>query len=874
MSAKWVRSKQWEREHLVGALTPLRWLVHAFSTIWLAVILLGLVAVFGILASVPIGIIALIPTWLVYAATVIVALVLGAALPTWGVLGLARSAGWSFGARFVVGFVAAVALALATLWLWQHYAWPVLRYNRVSGEGLMFFPGFVDRYKDLTVRRLPGMEMSELEFYGWWPLKWVLLAFVVNMVVATVRRIEFVFVNIGVLTVHTGIVVIALGSVYYSAGKAEGDTILLAGEADATTGAPDPGPLVQGFFDNTRTVLRLRQSPARDGGANFEQRLLVGLPRYNDYNLSVLGGAAQPDGGRTLDIPVPAPFRPDGQNLIDTDIGIRVVGYAAYAEMRSTWRQAAPAEGEKPRPARFIELLSSVTPGQPAPADPTAPQRVIGSFPLFPEAPAGRWQSLSGALAVEYTRGMPEARWQELTANLPETAAHALIVEVPGQKLSRIYPVQPGQTIELGEPAWKLEVRSISPEPPFRIITPGYEGSSSSVAVVRVTPPAGSGTPFERYVYHRFAELNQDLLDEKQASGMPKRRAADSAIRIGYLDGSMLQVYIDEQPPASGGEPTVRAIVRAPGQLPRVIAGLGKSGVIPIAPMVSLRLGEAWANAERVSVPDSVPDADRTEREAIGTHRKAAVAVEVSLNKPGTPGWKRTVWTPFTQYFDFSSAGATPVPLPDGRVLEVSFGRLYIPFPDRMALQLKDFEMIPYPHSTQARDYRSDLIVHRLHQGRFVDSVHATSLNEPLKISPFIWDDQRSWPSNFAGWVGSKLGATQFKFSQAGWDSRGWTATKAEADAGRIRRPHAQFTILGVGNNPGIYIIAGGAIMMGVGTPWAFYVKPWLLRRRADRVKRELAAVGKIPVPGARAANNLNGGVPAERSQSAAGAGT
>ncbi|MGH7130775.1 MAG: hypothetical protein ACREJO_02385 [Phycisphaerales bacterium] len=885
MSAKWVRSKQWEREHLTGVWAPVRWVLHAFSTIWLAVILLSLLATFGILASVPVGIMALAPTWIVYALTAAAAVALGAALPAWLVVGRMRRAGVAPAARFAVGLALVIGLTLMSAWLWQQYAWPRLRYSRTTGEGLMLFASFVDRYKDVTVRRLPGMEMSELEFYAWWPLKWVLLAFVVNMVVATVRRIEFVFVNLGVLTVHTGIVTIALGSVFYSTSKVEGDTILLAGEVDPTTGVPQPGggAPVQGFFDNIRTVMRLRQTPSRDPSGAFEQRALVGLPRYNDYNLAVLGqrtgstgGASESDDGRMLDLPVPAPFRPDGQNLIDPDIHVRVVGYASYADMRPTWRKVpVPADPTAATPARFIELLSSVPPPGEQPGKPAAAgdeQRVIRVLPFFPTIPAGRWRNLSGAMAIETTRNMPEGRWQELTANLPATALHALVVEIPGQNVSRLYPVQPGQVLEVGEPKWKLEVKELLPQPPFPIITKGYDGAVSSVAIVRVTPPAGSGGAYERYVYSRYSELNQDLLDEKQPNGMPKRRGADGAIKLGYIDASILQVNIDEQ--ATDGKSSIRAIVRIPGQAPRIITGLADDGVIPVAPMVSLRLGERWANAEQIIVPVSVPDADRTERDAIGTHRKAAIAVEVSRVKPGggAPEWKTVVWAPFTQYFDFTGESSIPVRLPDGRVLEVAFGRLYIPFQDRMAVQLKDFEMIPYPHSTQARDYRSDLVVYRLHQGQFEPSTHMTSLNEPLKISPFIWDSQRGWFTNFGGWAMSKLGASQYKFSQAGWDSRGWNKSRAEAEAGKLSRPFATFTILGVGNNPGIHIIAAGAVMMGAGIPWAFYVKPWLLRRRAERMKRELAAAGKIPVPGAPAANN--GGVGAGREARPAGAGT
>src|SRR5207302_8686123 len=122
--------------------------------------------------------------------------------------------------------------------LWVRFIWPQIAYDPGTHHGLRLFTGFVERNKAITLRRLPGMEMSELEYYAWWPLRVILLTFVMNMVVATVRRIDFVFRNIGVLTVHTGIVTIALGSVYYSGLKQEGDTLLLAGNPDPATGQP------------------------------------------------------------------------------------------------------------------------------------------------------------------------------------------------------------------------------------------------------------------------------------------------------------------------------------------------------------------------------------------------------------------------------------------------------------------------------------------------------------------------------------------------------------------------------------------------------------------------------------------------------------
>ena len=55
MSAKWVRSQQWDDRHLTGALWPVKIVVRLFSWISTAIVLLSCVAIYGILASVPIG---------------------------------------------------------------------------------------------------------------------------------------------------------------------------------------------------------------------------------------------------------------------------------------------------------------------------------------------------------------------------------------------------------------------------------------------------------------------------------------------------------------------------------------------------------------------------------------------------------------------------------------------------------------------------------------------------------------------------------------------------------------------------------------------------------------------------------------------------
>src|SRR3954454_4258870 len=82
MSAKWVRSKQWDDQHIPGWAWPLRFLLRTFSGIPLAVCLLSCVVLYATLASVPIGLLALAPTYILLALGLAAAVGFGAGVPT------------------------------------------------------------------------------------------------------------------------------------------------------------------------------------------------------------------------------------------------------------------------------------------------------------------------------------------------------------------------------------------------------------------------------------------------------------------------------------------------------------------------------------------------------------------------------------------------------------------------------------------------------------------------------------------------------------------------------------------------------------------------------------------------------------------------
>ncbi|MEM7622038.1 MAG: hypothetical protein AAF235_02425 [Planctomycetota bacterium] len=876
MSRKWQRTKRWDAEHLRGPfLTPVRWVLHALSSIRLAVITLTLVALYGTVASVPIGLLALIPTWLIIIGTAALA---GGALAVLAG-GIARAVTSTRGraVRFSATVLCGLAGGVAGGWLWASFAWPVLHYDPASGTGLRLFAGFVEAYDSTTLRRLPGFEMTELEFYSWWPMRALLLLFVLNMFVATVRRIELTFKNLGVLTVHSGIITIALGSVYYQTLKLEGDTILVAGNPPLEAGAePAPGPAQRVFYDGTRMVLFVSQEGRRTaiGSPLWQQLRIEGLPRYNAYALDAglpdherllshvatqdtaaaaadthdhdHSGDAE-DRGRTLDIDLPKPTVRGG---LDPDIEFSIVGYAPYADLATEQVVTAPGDiaavpPEVPlNPVRQLELFFT----------PLGETREDGDQPSFrftlqPRTPASRL-SRTADLAVEMTDGMDTERWRDLQAPNETGAAGLLVIEVPGATRDDgavprvVVPSEPGASYEIGDTGWTVAVASVSDDPPFPLITEGYEGATSSVAVLRITPP--DEPAYDRWVYHRFPEISQDLLPSEDGTpgGMPSRRDADPAIRVSFVDASRLQIFVDRVEANRW-----RAIVREPGRGARVFGPFASGEkVLDVIPRIDIAALEGWPHAETVEVPRPVPEADQDGR-FVGTHDMAKIAVEVSLpSGGGEPRWSEIIWLPFSRYMGMGDDTLRSVTLPDGREVTLAFGRLQRPFPG-FSLRLLNFEMIAYDHRGAPRDFQSRLLVDRpAFTGEAADFQPYESiakLNAPLR-APYVWEDRRGLISNVGMRLTNGLNPNQFKISQAGWDQAGWNETQELADQGLVPGPRARFTIMQVGNNPGIHVIAFGGVLMAVGIPWAFYVKPWLVRR--EKARLAATAASRAPV--------------------------
>lgn len=75
-----------------------------------------------------------------------------------------------------------------------------------------------------AIRQSRWFEMTEYEWFHWWPFDAMIAILCVNLTLVTLRKIPLRLVNLGVWMIHAGIIVLCIGSVIYFSLKVEGDT--------------------------------------------------------------------------------------------------------------------------------------------------------------------------------------------------------------------------------------------------------------------------------------------------------------------------------------------------------------------------------------------------------------------------------------------------------------------------------------------------------------------------------------------------------------------------------------------------------------------------------------------------------------------------
>ena len=220
--------------------------------------------------------------------------------------------------RTVKSFSVRVLDFLSSVWLGLF--WAVLLFIYCSiGSGIP------------TVRQLPFLELTEFEWFNWWPFNTLIILLCTTLILATIRRIPLRLVNLGVWTIHTGIIILCIGSYYYFGTKVEGDApvfrrrvnismpglassasmLAVPGNATTVTVGPDNWRFQIQSTDTEWPILSDENKGERAYAVNvmvqpptgepFVRQLLAGFPQYTEDVIPGKGRAIKSLGRRLID---------------------------------------------------------------------------------------------------------------------------------------------------------------------------------------------------------------------------------------------------------------------------------------------------------------------------------------------------------------------------------------------------------------------------------------------------------------------------------------------------------------------------------------------------------------------------------------------
>jgi hypothetical protein len=199
-------------------------------------------------------------------------------------------------------------------------------YCSIGSAGVIFPSGGELVYDQM--RQWRPFEMTEFEWFHWWPFDLMMALIAVNIAVTTVRKIAFRPVNYGVWTIHGGILLMMLGCWVYFGTKVEGDapvarrmiTAELLGPPDSS-GAP-----------TVRDSVTVLASP----GQRFA--LTDGARRYDidvssiDPNWTMRSGEADSKSAYSVMLSVKRTGGPEGDGVPPNYMRQLLAGYPEHTE--------------------------------------------------------------------------------------------------------------------------------------------------------------------------------------------------------------------------------------------------------------------------------------------------------------------------------------------------------------------------------------------------------------------------------------------------------------------------------------------------------------------------------------------------------------
>ena len=646
-------------------------------------------------------------------------------------------------------------------------------------------------------------ELNEAGFFNAWPMWLLAVLLCSNILVVTFERIPFTPPRYGVWTIHVGIVVLVFGMVYYFKNKTEGLTLVNVGQK------------VDWYYDAFERALYVKvgrrkaepiplpdlprfaaYAPQHGNAGRLDRDGLRGIaPTVLDYDPDRRAGAQKPL-HQVMDLPGAAP------------VTIDVLAYYPYAVVGRTY-EPAPGGTAEGRTGIRLTLRDAATGASQA-------QWIIAGEP-------GQEEQQVGSLALRHLHRDDELTGEQLL--LAAQAAHSLRWQVRGDRGE--LTIEPGQRKPLGATGYEVEAVEFLPGFPMF-------GSGQPVDTLEllVHPPADSphGKTFRRYVLDGLPTQTDFVLGVEGAGPKGQRQTApvdpelvlrydvnDALHLLPHAGATEHHIFLTRsQTPGlwqlltSNTKPAQLAH-RPDGKLPIRIDGLRPDPHTGQPAPMSVELDvERFDHVARQEWVREVPPEQR-DRRAGESGMMQVLTVRVARGD-----WEQIVNVPFAQWPDLQGWTLGEVRIPGSPApVQLQLGNMRKPIP--ATVKLERFELVPYagdftPESAM-RDFKSHLTLTDRTSGAVREAT--AHLN-----SPVYFDHQM-----FTGLLGRIWPDESWLLYQSQWDPEG-----------------QRFTVLGVGNRPGVMTMTVGCTMVVTGLLWAFYVKPILIRRMKEKALAAHAA--------------------------------
>lgn len=699
-----------------------------------------------------------------------------------------------------------------------------------------------------------AVEVTEMQAFSHWLFTTLTVLLCVSVLVATLARIPFNLPNLGVWTVHAGILLLCGGALWYFGSKIEGDVILrsprlelvttsMGGERTIAALLPEPGQtwsnFMPAFGGDVTLEVKGTATSAAGGIQQATVRVTIGSAEPVDVSVAAADGAATPINDRL------------GLRL-ETFPGERTFYHHEHAAL---WYRGS--------------------------ADPNWHTSELAGLPYFRE------RYLDEGYVLEDTAGRPE----------------------PSKRTTPAVTLA-GITIPTGWfENWRLPLRPATPGLPFDVEITGYVPYIGGMRQLAV----GGGTALNPGMNVRLAIANTDQMIERalfarrpSASSIDLRspvefrwvESADErdALLAPLAGPSELAIEIKE-PPVS------KTVVVAAGEVIEVEGTpyrLRIQQIMPSWPLISPGFEGATSPAAIIEVesdtkkftrtviqryPQFTQDIDETGmRRKVGLYDENIVmrfrtaengcallvgdsagaargdlllgvfspdgqvetrTVRVGDNAPLSLGGLPLILT-VLDLFEKAQGGEIPVVealetrRPSVAARSASAIRLKLTGKDAFAgwSETRWMRFSQYPHvdpvPLQIRPPGA-LETYELIYSRMPHDLGATLIPQKLTVNFFPGRRSvESWRSYFRVEPDEDEPHIGTVYTNQTYAVGPWTLFQSGA-----AQDHWSYTILGVGNRRGIWPMVLGCTMITLGCLWAFYVKPALKRRAVERVREQ-----------------------------------